>query len=88
MNSFIQLNTTDNVVIALRNLKTGEIITVAETPITLLTNVNFGHKVAIKPIPGNAKVIKYGLPIGSAIVDIEPGTHVHTHNLISDYNPH
>lgn len=88
MNSFIQLNDKDNVVIALRNLKAGEVLKVNNMAIILQADINFGHKAAIKLIPQHAKVIKYGLPIGSATTDIMPGQHVHTHNLSSDYNPH
>ena len=54
-----------------------------------------GHKYAIRPIAPGENVIKYGMPIGYAKVRIEPGEHVHTHNLASNlaglleyaYNP-
>lgn len=88
MNSFIQLNDNDNVVIALRNLIAGEVLQIGDTAVVLKADISFGHKAAIKPIAQHAKVIKYGLPIGSATINITPGQHVHTHNLSSDYNPH
>jgi len=43
-----------------------------------------GHKYAIRPIAPGENVIKYGMPIGHARVRIEPGEHVHTHNLASN----
>lgn len=86
MNSFIQLNTYDNIVIALRNLKAGENINVNRVNITLLADIGFGHKVAVATIPGGQKVIKYGLPIGISTTDILPGQHVHTHNLVTAYD--
>ncbi len=43
-----------------------------------------GHKYAIRPIAPGENVIKYGMPIGHAKVKIEPGEHVHTHNLASN----
>ena len=43
-----------------------------------------GHKYAIRPIAPGENVIKYGMPIGHAKVRIEPGEHVHTHNLASN----
>lgn len=46
-----------------------------------------GHKIALQPIAAGQKVLKYGAPIGSATRPIEPGEHVHTHNLKSDYLP-
>ena len=43
-----------------------------------------GHKYAIRPIAPGENVIKYGMPIGHAKVQIDPGEHVHTHNLASN----
>ena len=43
-----------------------------------------GHKYAIRPIAPGENVIKYGMPIGHAKVQINPGEHVHTHNLASN----
>jgi altronate hydrolase len=43
-----------------------------------------GHKYAIRPIAAGENVIKYGMPIGHAKVRIDPGEHVHTHNLASN----
>ena len=43
-----------------------------------------GHKYAIRPIAPGENVIKYGMPIGHARVQINPGEHVHTHNLASN----
>ena len=42
------------------------------------------HKIAVKPVKKGQPVIKYGEVIGIARADIEPGDHVHTHNLSSD----
>jgi hypothetical protein len=39
------------------------------------------------PSATGAKIIKYGVPIGSATCEIAAGDHVHTHNLRSDYLP-
>ena len=43
-----------------------------------------GHKYAIRPIAPGENVIKYGMPIGHARVQIDSGEHVHTHNLASN----
>lgn len=40
-----------------------------------------GHKYAHRKIACGENVIKYGQPIGHATRDIEPGEHVHTHNM-------
>jgi altronate dehydratase len=49
--------------------------------------VPLGHKIAARPIAAGEKIIKYGVPIGSATRAIAQGEHVHTHNLQSDYLP-
>lgn len=40
-----------------------------------------GHKVALTDIRAGEHIIKYGFPIGHAIVDIKAGEWVHTHNI-------
>jgi altronate hydrolase len=70
----------DNVVIALRDLPRGS---VADGGIQLSGDVPAGHKVAIRPIAVGETVVKYGYPIGVASVAIQPGEHVHSHNLQS-----
>ena len=43
-----------------------------------------GHKYARCNISCGEKVIKYGMPIGSAVSNISCGEHVHTHNCKTD----
>ncbi len=40
-----------------------------------------GHKTALRDISAGEDIIKYGYPIGRAVVDIKKGEHVHTHNI-------
>ena len=44
-------------------------------------NIRFGHKIAIRPIAKDEKIVKYGEVIGVATADILPGQHTHVHNL-------
>lgn len=44
-------------------------------------NIEDGHKYAARDIAMGENIIKYGMPIGHAIADIQKGEHVHTHNL-------
>ena len=46
--------------------------------------IPFGHKFAISPIAKGAQVIKYGYSIGTATENIQPGQHVHVHNIESN----
>ena len=43
--------------------------------------IPYGHKVALRPIRAGEPVIKYGERMGIATADIEPGEHVHVHNV-------
>jgi altronate dehydratase small subunit len=51
-----------------------------EPAVTLVSDIPFGHKCAIRPIKRGELVIKYGKPIGAATESIEAGSHVHLHN--------
>jgi altronate hydrolase len=82
------LHPDDNVAVALRDLARGETVAVpAPAPdggaVIAAEPVPFGHKLALRPIARGAAVLKYGQPIGRALVDIAPGAWVHTHNLAS-----
>jgi altronate hydrolase len=75
----------DNVAVALKDLKKGETLVLADgRTISLLTDVPFSHKVALADIAGGQEIIKYGENIGEAKEDIRRGQWVHTHNLMID----
>jgi altronate hydrolase len=80
MKEFIKINECDNVIIALRDYKKDEVIDLEDAKITLLEDINRGHKIAIKNINKGENIVKYGLPIGYALEDIKIGNWVHTHN--------
>ena len=44
-------------------------------------NLDDGHKYALRDIKAGENIIKYGNPIGHAIIDIKAGEHVHNHNI-------
>src|SRR5438477_2369217 len=69
----------DNVMVALRLIAGGTEV----DGVTVASDVPAGHKIATRPIPAGATVLKYGYPIGVATRDIAPGEHVHSHNLTS-----
>jgi hypothetical protein len=75
----------DNVAVILLPVAEGESLVLQGEIIEVLDNITFGHKIALRHIRTGAKIVKYGLPIGSATCRIRPGEHVHTHNLKSDY---
>lgn len=85
----LKLSENDNVATLMEDLKAGEQITVTDKKGTeVITfavheNIPFGHKVAVQEIPERGDIIKYGEKIGMATVPIQPGFHVHVHNLES-----
>ena len=75
----IRLNNSDNVVVARMDIAAGTEI--PEEKIASRDDIAFGHKVAVAGIKSGEAVKKYGQIIGFAATDIQPGEHVHTHNL-------
>lgn len=62
----------------------GTKVEVGGTVIKALDEIPYGHKMATKPITKGESVLKYGLSIGSALETIQPGNHVHVHNVESN----
>jgi hypothetical protein len=86
----ILLSPLDNIVVLARRGEAGDAImfgAAAGETLRLATALGLGHKVACRRIVAGEKILKYGVPIGSATRDIEPGEHVHLHNMKSDYLP-
>ncbi len=77
----------DNVAVACVEMPAGTIVEVAGTRVTLLSNVEIGHKFAVCAVKSGERVVKYGAPIGRASADIALGEYVHIQNLNSDYLP-
>lgn len=50
-------------------------------PFSTRQRIPAGHKVAIRPVAPGQPVLKYGQVIGQATAEIQPGDHVHSHNL-------
>ncbi len=81
MNQYIRINPLDNVVVALEDLKAGEVISFASKELTIQDDIPAGHKIAIRGLSVGDLIIKYGAPIGHATEPILSGQHVHSHNL-------
>lgn len=75
----ILLNINDNVAVARRSIPAGN--PTGRGDLVALDLIGRGHKVALKTIKSGEEVRKYGQVIGIATQDIEPGRHVHLHNL-------
>jgi (2R)-sulfolactate sulfo-lyase subunit alpha len=77
----------DDVGVAVVDLKKGASVGAvtlegkAAGKITLREKVPLGHKVAMRDLPKDKPVLKYGRPVGKAVQAIAKGAHVHVHNL-------
>ena len=81
ISEIVHLHLRDSVVVALKNFAAGDQITVGNQTIKLRDAVPAGHKIAIREIEIDTPVVKFGWPIGTATTKIDPGQHVHTHNI-------
>jgi altronate dehydratase len=81
--SVLKISARDNVATTLETLEPGRRLDIDGSAITVRDSIPRGHKIALVAIAAGDEVIKYGSPIGLASVDIEPGGHVHTHNVSS-----
>lgn len=72
----IIINGSDNVAVALADLKCGE----EHEGVVLAEAIARGHKFALCAIAEGEKIIKYGSPVACATQDIAAGALVHIHN--------
>lgn len=75
----IRMDAADNVVNARCDLPAGTVC--PEEGMTTVEEITGGYKVATKAIKAGESVIRYGIVIGHATQDIQPGECVHKHNL-------
>ena len=79
--TFLQINPTDNLLVALQDLKKGTIILHADTEITLQDDIAAKHKFTTEAIPKDGNAYMYGVLVGHASQDIPKGGLIHTFNL-------
>jgi altronate hydrolase len=77
----VRIAPNDDVAVALRDLSANEVIAVGSASITLKSDIQRGHKFALHTLSAGTPVMKYGASIGRALVTIQSGEHVHTHNV-------
>ena len=79
----VTLHPDDDVAVAKRAIAPGTILVSGEGRIRARRLVPSGHKIALRQVPRDAPVHKYGEVIGKATEAIEQGDHVHVHNLVA-----
>jgi altronate hydrolase len=77
----VRLRPEDNVAIAARHLAADTPYAANGQTIRLRQPILLGHKFAVAPIKEGEPILKYGQTIGFATGRIEPGEHVHVHNV-------
>ncbi len=79
--AYLKINPADSVVVCLRAMKAGEIVTDGDKEVKLLQDTPAGHKVLLIDKKEGEDIIKYGYPIGHAIKDLKAGEWVNENNL-------
>ncbi len=75
----------DNVGVVTDDVRPGSDVQAEDRTLAVRDPIPFGHKIALTPIAAGADIMKFGVPIGRAKASIEPGEHVHVHNVESTY---
>lgn len=82
---YIHLHPDDNVFVLIRQISSGEEVSIDGGTYSFERELSLGHKIAATDIAEGSKVLKYGMSIGVASKPIKCGEHVHLHNLESEY---
>ena len=86
-NPVLKLDTRDNVLIALQDLRKGERIRLSSHDLVLATNVPAKHKLATERLAPGSDIIMYGILIGKAREPIEIGEILTTRNTVHETSP-
>jgi altronate dehydratase small subunit len=77
----------DNVATAIQDIPRGKSAAVGieeeSMTVQVIQDIPLGHKLALRRIGSGEEILKYGSVIGRATQDIQPGEHVHVHNVQS-----
>ena len=79
--SLLVLTPGDDVAVARGDIAEGQPVSADGISLIARQAVPSGHKIALRPVLAGQRVLKYGQTIGQATQAIEPGDHVHVHNL-------
>jgi hypothetical protein len=83
--ALLELSPNDDVMVAVRDIAPGAHQASNGATIDVREVVALGHEDAARAIACGEPIVRDGMPIGSATMDIPQGAWVHTHNLESGY---
>jgi altronate hydrolase len=78
------LHPDDDVAVALRDLPPGLSLTHGTLTFSVTAAIPQGHKLSVRAMAADSAVHKYGQTIGRTTTAVQPGDHVHGHNLAMD----
>ncbi len=81
----IKITDKDNVATVMQQISAGQTVcwSLSERAVTAVSDIPFGHKIAVKAVSAGELIYKYGEIIGEATQDIPAGAHVHVSNIDS-----
>ena len=80
-NNILKIHPADTILVALKNLQTGEAVVYNGNNYTLLENIPAKHKFYMQDSPAGTEVIMYGVLVGTTEKDVRAGSRVSTENL-------
>ncbi|MCB0450882.1 MAG: altronate dehydratase [Confluentibacter sp.] len=81
LKKLIKVNASDNVAVALVNLKAGDVVSFEGNNIFILSDTKSKHKIALQKFESGDRIIMYGVLVGSANGTIEKGEVLTTENV-------
>jgi len=88
MAALLLLKSTDNVLIACRELQENETVCISNNEcITVKQRTPLGFKIARLALQSGTLIVKYSMPIGQCISEVRAGELLHSHNMKSQYIP-
>lgn len=87
-NRFLKIHPSDNVWVALTDLKSGEKVTINNSSLVLVNDIPAKHKFAEKDLQPDDEIIMYGILVGKATQAIKSGSAIGTHNIKHKASPY
>ena len=81
MEKTLIISPSDNVAVALTDIKKGETISFSRGAITLIEDVAVKHKVALEPFEIGDTIVMYGVPVGEVLLPISAGGRLEVTNV-------
>ncbi len=88
MHTVLKLHKNDNVIVALQNLKSGEIVTYEGKSYEIQHDIEAKHKFVIEDLAIGDHVTMYGVLVGKATQPIKRGAQITTFNLKHESDPY